>query len=369
MVLRTTRVRVMWLIGLALLCLTATAAGGGIFSNRALAVDTGEIERRLALPPFAYVGETDYDTAKLQKGVNGYTGAAAFIDSTEDALVARPSAGTSLQGVAVAPDGSRFYMTDAYEPVLHVFDAETRQEIAAVSLPGVEPRDPVWMAKAFQNNGGAFPYSFFRSCANGVACTPDGSTVLAASSAGLQVIDSATNKVVRTFAEFVGGSVAVSFDGKRAYVDDDNFDGLAPRKFMEWFEEMEANQDGRVVCIDLETWTMVGETPAASVASIAVKPDDSQVFFSETYKKRVRVVDAFTLEDLWSVSTDPSYSIGIGFVPNGTKAYVVCSADNDFTTTVGGQVVPRVPTAEEYFCAVIDTAAEKIIKKIPLDAY
>jgi len=262
-------------------------------------------------------------------------------------------------------------MTDAYQPVLHVFDAETQREIAEVTLPGVEARDPMFMAKAFQDAAGTFPYSLMRSCANGVACTPDGSLVLVASSAGLQVVDAATNKVVRTLPDLLGGSVAVSFDGKRAYADDDDFDELDPRSFADWFTLLSTTEDCRLVCVDLETWQIVEETSCALVASIAVKPDDSQIFFSETYKKRVRVVDALVLEDLWTVSTEPSFSVGIGLVPNGTKAYVVCVADNGTLAYFAGSspTAIRQPTAEEYFCGVIDTAKKEIIKRIPLEAY
>ncbi|MFH0915570.1 MAG: YncE family protein [bacterium] len=334
------------------------------------AVDSREIERRLALPPFAYVAETDYDIAKLQKNLNGYTGVAAFIDSATDALVARPTGGTSPQGVAVSPGGSRFYVTDAYEAVLHVFDAETRQELLKIPLPGVEARDFTWMVGAFQSEGGTFPYVMMRSSASGVACTPDGSLVLVCSSAGLQVVDAVTNQVVRTLPNLAGGSLAVSFDGKRAYVACDTFDKLAPRTFLDWVKVIMTSKECRLVCIDLETWQILGEIPTGIVAGIAVKPDDSQVFFSETYEKRVRVVDALSLDDLWDVSTQPSYSVGIGFLPNGTKAYVVCSADNGVLESMAeGQTVPSLPTAEEFFCAVIDTAGEEIVKRIPLEAY
>jgi DNA-binding beta-propeller fold protein YncE len=356
------------IISLLLTALFIAGWGGNALAG---AFDRSEIERRLALPPFAYVGETDHDKAQLQKGEFVYSGAVAFIDSQSDTLVARPAGGASLQGVAVAPDGSRFYMTDAYEPVLHVFDAETELEIAEVTLPGVEARDPMFMVKAFQDAAGTFPYSLMRSCASGLACTPDGSLVLVASSVGLLVVDAATNKVVRTLPDLLGGSVAVSFDGKRAYADDDDFDELDPRSFADWFKLISTTEDCRLVCVDLETWQIVEETSCALVASIAVKPDDSQVFFSETYKKQVRVVDAFILEDLWTVSTEPSFSIGIGFVPNGTKAYVVCNADNGTLAYFAGSspTAIRQPTAEEYFCGVIDTAKKEIVKRIPLEAY
>ena len=81
------------------------------------------------------------------------------------------------------------------------------------------------------------------------------------------------------------------------------------------------------------------------------------------------MVDALTLEDMWNVSTEPSFSVGIGFVPNGTKAYVVCTADSGFFDSSGQLTTPKVPTAEDFFCAVIDTADKEIIKRIPLEAY
>jgi DNA-binding beta-propeller fold protein YncE len=333
-------------------------------------IDRNELERRLTLLPFAYVAETDIDAAKIQKGLDGYSGAAAFIDSSADALIARPGAGSSLQEVAVAPDGSRCYVTDAYEPVLHVFDCETREEILKIPLPGVKAHDPTWMMGAFQSAGGKFPYAQMRSCSSGVACSPDGSMVLVCSSAGLQVVDTATNTVVRTLPDLLGGLVALSFDGTRAYVACDTFDKLAPRSFLDWFKVIMESEECRFVCIDLATWQVVKEIPTPVVAGIAVKPDDSQVFFSEAYKKRVQVVDALTLEDLWDVSTEPSYAIGIGFPPDGTKAYVVCSADSGLSDAIGQQqTVPTMPKAEDFFCAVINTAGEEIVKRIPLEAY
>ena len=358
-------------VGAVLICLLLTAlfiAGWG-WTTPAGAFDRTEIERRLALPPFAYVAENDYDTAKLMKNENGYAGAAAIIDSLTDSLAARPAAGTLLNSVAVAPDGSRFYVTDYYEAVLHVFDAETKLEILKIALPGVEPRDPTWLTTVVQNTSETFPFKLMRPCASGVASTPDGAWVLVCSSAGLQVVDTATDQVVRTLPDLLGTLVAVSFDGRRAYVACDSLDSLAPQSYMDWIRTLMEDEECRLVCIDLETWQIVKETPTATVAGLAVKPDDTQVFFSEMYQKRVRVVDSLTLEDMWNVSTEPSYSVGIGFVPTGTKAYVVCSADTGFFDSSGQLTTPKVPTAEDFFCAVIDTADKEIIKRIPLEAY
>jgi DNA-binding beta-propeller fold protein YncE len=338
-------------------------------SAPARAFDRGEIERRLALPPFAYVAETDHDTAAATQGESRDTGAAAFIDSLTDSLAARPSAGTLLNCVAVAPDGSRFYMTDYYEPVLHVFDAETELEIVQIPLPGVLPRDPAWLPTVVQDSAETFLYELMRPCAMGVASTPDGASVLVCSSAGLQVIDTATNRVVRTLPDLLGTLLAVSFDGKRAYVACDTLDSLMPRSYLDWVRTLMKDKDCRLVCIDLETWQVVKEVSTATLAGLAVKPDDTQVFFSESYQKNVRVVDAFTLEDMWNVNTEPSFAVGIGFVPNGTKAYVVCTADTGFFDSSSQLTTPRPPTAEDFFCAVIETTHKEIVKRIPLEAY
>ena len=164
--------------------------------------------------------------------------------------------------------------------------------------------------------------------------------------------------------------MAVSFDGKRAYVACDTLDSLAPRSFLDWMTD---GHDDRGVQAGLHRSGDVADRSkrfrTTTVAGIAVKPDDTQVFFSETYQKRVRVVDALTLADVWEVSTEPSYSVGIGFLPNGTKSYVVCFADSGYFDSSGQQTLPKAPKAEDFFCAVIDTQDKEIIKRIPLEAY
>lgn len=249
------------------------------------------------------LASTTIATAAQATGATGRNGALAFIDSLTDSLVARPVLGATLQEVAVAPDGRRLYVTDGYEPVLHVLDAETRQEILEIALPEVKPRDPAAITKAYQ--AGTFAYDIMRSCASDVACTPNGSSVLVCTSAGLQVVDTATNKVVRTFSDLPGGSVAVSFDGRRAFVASDTLDSLPPRCFFDWVKTFTTAEECRLVCIDLETWQITKEISTGLVGGI----------------------------------------------------------------DVSAQTTPKTPTAEDFFCAVIDTAGKKTIKRIPLEAY
>ena len=209
-----------------------------------------------------------------------------------------------------------------------------------------------------------------RSCSSGVACTPDGAWVLVCSSAGLQVVDTATNKVVRTLSDLLGDLVAVSFDGKRAYVACDTLDSLAPRSYLDWLRTMMTDRG-----------VQAGLHRPGDLADRQRDPDHHG---GRPCRQAGRLPGLLQRDPTrsgcgwWtpspsrisgSVSTEPSYSVGIGFVPNGTKAYVVCSADSGFFDSSGQQTLPKAPKAEDFFCAVIDTQDKEIVKRIPLEAY
>lgn len=351
---------------------TLSLAGFGLLTTlftiilgNTVVADPSETAERLATSPKAYVAETDYDMAAALTGQSASVGAAAFIDCSTDNVTSRPSVGTSLQDVAVSPDGKRVYMTDADEPVVHVFDADTAQELETIALPGVRDNDrAAWMMQAFVS--GAAAYSGGRPCTDAVACTPDGKLLLVTSNTGLQVVDVETGQVARTLSELIGGVVAVSFDGKRAYVAYDTLDQMEPRDFTGWFNIMMTTEDCRLVCIDLETWDTLAEITIAMSGGLAVKPDGSELFVSETYKSRVRVFDALTLEELWQVSTDPSFPVGIALLPDGSKAYAVCTTDTGYGDILGGEALATAPGPGTLFVAVLDTEAKEVVKRMPL---
>lgn len=120
--------------------------------------------------------------------------------------------------------------------------------------------------------------------------------------------------------------------------------------------------------LDLKSWDILAEIKTYAIGGIAVRPEEPEIYFSESFQKRVRVVDAQTLEDLYQFSTEPSFSFGIGFLPDGSKAYTVCSADVSLpfleqTTDF------ELPKAEDFFCLVFNTKTKQEIKKILLDAF
>ncbi len=381
---------------------------GGLTKSMAVmgATSRSEIKRRLELPPFAYVAETEHDYSSFQQNIHDYSnfqqniqyemrGKLAFIDSVTDSLVdiiepdmltinlhvlngiSNTFSNVSLQKVAVSPDGTRIYVTDAYQPYLHVFDADTHQYIMAIELPDVEPRTKLTMEDMVDPlSDEKIPYTLFSvNCSSDVACTPDGKNVLVSSNAGLQIIDAETNQVIKTIPDINGTHIAISFDGSRAYIGTDNLTELDPRSYADWVELIFTSNEFSLPMLDLKSWEVLAEIKTYAIGDIAVRPDKPEIYFSESFQKRVRVVDAQTLEDLYQFSTEPSFSFGIGFLPDGSKAYTVCAGDASHPSVVIDSVNEfeppdfEHPTAEDFFCAVFNTKTKQVIKKIPLNAY
>ena len=116
------------------------------------ATSRSEIERRLALPPFAYVAETEHDYSKIEQGQLEVKGALAFIDSLKDVLVDRPENGARFLALGSAsPDivrGASETLAGRAEFVeLHPFD-----------LTEAKDRDRLWLR-------GGFPRSFLADTA------------------------------------------------------------------------------------------------------------------------------------------------------------------------------------------------------------
>ena len=324
------------------------------------AVDRAEIEHRLALPRFTYVGETD------SRGASGSSGALAIIDSETDTLAFRPHIGSDLGRVAMAPDGRLIYVVDQDEPVVWVVDAETREKVGSIRLPGVSPSRRRTMTATAK-----YPYTQLQTCSSAVACTPDGALVLVLSKAGLQVIDAASAKVVRTLPELRDGQdLAVSFDGKHAYIATTDALTRGRHTLADWRTILMSGVGGGLMVLDLETWQIDKRVSCGVVGGIAVDPDDSRIFCSDYKRKALRIVDPVTLADIAVVSLKSDkfkhfLPVGVGVLPDGSKAYVVCAAvaPSDPMTAAAGA------SPDLFFCAVVKTETRELVERIPLDAY
>ena len=284
-------------------------------------VDRAEIERRLALARFTYVGEA------RARALRSPFGALAFVDSETDTLASRSRMGSDLGRVAVAPDGRLVYVTDKDEPVVWVVDAETHQKLRSIRLPGVTPSKLGSVSVT-----GKYTHAQLQSCSSAVACTPDGALVLVLTTAGLQVIDTASAEVVRTLPELRDGmDLAVSFDGRHAYIATTDAFTRGRHTILDWREMFIAGGGGGLALLDLETWQVVKRVSCGVVGGIAVDPDDSRVFCSDFKLKALRIVDPVTLADIAVVPLKSGkyrdfLPSGVGVLPDGSKAYVVCTA-------------------------------------------
>ena len=304
------------------------------------------------------------------QGTATSVGALAFIDSETDTLAYRPRIGSDLGRVAVAPDGRLVYVTDRDEPVVWVVDAETHQKVRSIRLPGVSRHKTV---TADAPPASTRSHSSCRA-PSAVACTPDGAQVLVLDKAGLQVIDTASAEVVRTLPELRDGfELAVSFDGTRAYIA--TVDSLTRGKhtMLEWVKMSIEGVGGGLALLDLETWQVVKRVKCGQVGGIAVDPDDSRIFCSDFKLKALRIVDPVTLADIAVVSLKSAKATyfqprGVGVLPDGSKAYVVCAA---VMPTVGqmSSAAAAGASPDEFFCAVVETESQEVVKRIPLDAY
>lgn len=307
-----------------------------------------DVERWLAAPRFSYVGETDHDQSSNTK-----TGHLAFIDNKTDTVPWRPEAGRGGGDVAVSPDGTRIYMTDTIKPVLYVFDADSHALLSTITIPGAEAMDEAGFAAKVQK-GAPFPYHVMERPVHDVAATPNGTRIILCTSVGVQVIDAASLKIVRSLPDLIAYSLVISFDGRRLYVGTDPFVAIsAEHTIQEWGELIRVSQ-AKLVVVDLATYDIVDQRETGVIGGMAMKPDGSELYACDLTARAVRMIDTHTLADLAVIPVDET-PVAIGVLPNGTKAYGVVYGDH---------LRPG-----SFFAAVIDTAARKEIKRIPLDIF
>lgn len=193
--------------------------------------------------------------------------------------------------VAVAPDGSRIYVTNSGSNDLAVFDSRTRlvTEIAPVTMAPYPLVTRVPLGKT--------PW--------GIAVTPDGSQIYVANQGSNSVSVVATGNYSATHTIPVGASpwgVAVNPSGSKVYV---------------------ANSgSGTVSIIDTASQTVIATVTAGSAPHwLAVTPDGNRVFVSNSGDGTVSVIDAGTdtLVRTVAVGGKPE---GVAALPSGSEVYV-----------------------------------------------
>jgi YVTN family beta-propeller protein len=225
--------------------------------------------------------------------------------------------GTSPVGIAVTPDGTKAYVTNANSSSVSVIATATNTVVGSPIPVGNLPQ--------------------------GITVTPDGTKVYVANRNDntVSVIATATNTVVGSpipipvlpsgFAPQPFG-VAVTPDGTKVYVVNTGPGFVA----------------GTVSVIATATNTVVGSPIPVGTApnGEAVTPDGSKVYVANYSDSNVSVIDTATNTVVGSPIPVAGFSVGVAVTPDGTKVYVVNRNSNNVsviataTNTVVGSPIP-----------------------------
>jgi YVTN family beta-propeller protein len=278
----------------------------------------------------------------------------SVIDTTANTVVGSPiTVGNSPRGVAVSPDGSKVYITNAFSNSVSVIDTATNTVVGSPIPVGTFPLGvavtpdggKIYVAnKGVAGNFGN-TVSVIDTATNmvvgspitvgmgpyGVAVTPDGSKVYVTNSADntVSVIATATNTVATTIAVGVSPEgVAVTPDGSKVYV----------ANFGQFF--------GTVSVIATATNTLLTTiTPVGiSLVGVAVTPDGSKVYVTDTGNSTVLVIDTATntVGSRIGVGSNPD---GVAVTPDGSKVYVA-NLTSDFVSVIAtatNTVISSIP--------------------------
>jgi YVTN family beta-propeller protein len=251
--------------------------------------------------PFAYVA-----------GIGSAT--VSVIDVETNSVVATISLppGTSPRLVAVAPDGTRVYVTNSSFPgAVFVIDTSTNSLLAPAIIVGNGP--------------------------SGIIVSPDGRFVYVANQFGssVSVIDTTSNSVVATIPVGVQPTgIGVTQDGSRVYVAD--------------------SVAGAVWMIDAASNTPVGGPifVGGNPQDLVISPDGSKVYVSNFNSQSVSVIEtpSNTVQATIAVGFFP---LGMDTSPDSTRLYIV---DTD-------------PALNNGSVAVVDTATNTVLTRVSLPAF
>jgi YVTN family beta-propeller protein len=300
--------------------------------SAALFVAAGWMPLSAQAQPFAYITNQGDDTVSV-------------IDTATNRVTATIPVGDEPYGVAVHPDGRTVYVTNIGDLTVSVINAATNTVSDTIQV------------------GGEIPY--------GVAVTPDGAKLYVANGyTGINVIDTATNTVIRTIPlDSLPSGIAVHPDGSTVYV---------------------ADAEGPSYVIDTAKDEVIDTFEGGFTMSVAVNPDGSAVYMPNVLNHEVVVVDTLTnaVTHRIHVPEEPYYGepYCVAVHPNGKILFVSGNSEFsviDLTTNAVTATIPNrsmglgldvTPDGSRVFLAnrdedtvsVVDTATNKEIATIPV---
>ncbi|GIV16058.1 MAG: phosphoesterase [Armatimonadota bacterium] len=236
--------------------------------------------------------------------------------------------GSSMQGIAVSPDGKRVYLSNAASQLLEA-TVQTNGSLQwsrrmDMSQPAV--------------GGESYP------C--GIALSADGNTAYVALSRNnsLAVVDLQEDKVVTQIPVGVAPfAVKVSADGRRAYVS--NWGGRHPRTgektapssgTLALIDTRGVASSGTVSVVDLQTRTVIAEIEVGLQPSgLALDGVHNRLYVANANSDTVSVIDTASLQVVETISVRPDASLPFGSMPNalaltpdGNRLFVANGGNN-----------------------------------------
>lgn len=217
--------------------------------------------------------------------------------------------GSSMQGIAVSPDGKRVYLSNAASQLLEaVLQADSRLQWGRrIDMPPPSV------------GGESYP------C--GVALSADGNTAYVALSRNnsLAVVDLREGKVVTEIPVGVAPfAVTLPTDGRRAYVS--NWGGRHPKEGEKTaktsgtpalVDSRGVAASGTVSVVDLQTKAVIGEIEVGlQPGGIALDEGHKRLYVANANSDTVSVVDISSLQVVETISVRPDRSLPFGSMPN-----------------------------------------------------
>jgi YVTN family beta-propeller protein len=234
-----------------------------------LNTDNDTIARTIGLPP----GSRPVDVAVNPNGryvytADGGSNRVSVLDTRTKRVVASVRVGTQPLSVAVAPDGKTVYAANSGSDDVSVIDARTNRVVRAIAT-------------------GRFP--------SGVAVTPDGASLYVTNElSGVTVINTGNATVAARLREPSPFSVAMSPNGKRAYVT-----ALGP---------------GRVTAIDTRTNRVSSTVSVGPYGTdpFTVRATADEVYVANQAANTLSVIDQTTFKATATITTGNSpYGVAV----------------------------------------------------------
>jgi YVTN family beta-propeller protein len=229
-----------------------------------------------------FVASTPDGRALVANSLDGTISVINLANKTVTNTVSLPLVNNMMMtpnAIAVAPDGSRAYVTSHVDlPGSFVFILDLNTMSFTTTTISV----------------GGFPA--------GMAITPDGTQLWVSSRAEsrVDVFDTATNENIVSYGVLLATGVAINPTGTRAYL----AAGVSP---------------GFIVVVDTSTFSTVAQIPVGNLPhSVKVTPTGRHVFVTNALSNSISQIDAASNEVVNTVTLKGQHPLGLAFVANGT---------------------------------------------------